>query len=275
MNRLIREAFTDFLMGMFIFLLLVLHCTQTRGAMYSFDTANTDLRSAIATSTNIANLTNQITIMLWHTQAPSDPVLGRGYFSRGTSLIGLQDSGNSKVDFVYTDSVATEHLFRSTPNYKDTNVLKHLAFTIQYGTGSSAKLYRNGTNMGGAWAAGTGNTLPFNTPNFMTIGGSRNAGDQRQIGYYSEVAIWSNILSEFQINLIYKSRMKGIVKQINPRALMMYIPLDGFPDTVPINVTNSMRDRVLYGNVHFSPPTTGVSKPNGMCERVCSYQPNE
>lgn len=266
---------TDFIMIMVaVSLLLSLHCD---GAIFSPDPANTTLRTSLTGSDSL-DITNNITFCMWHSQAPINP-LGEVFFSKTGTQFSIQD-GARKLDLTYnglgSPPAATEH-WRSTANYATTNNIKFLALTFTFGTGSSIAFYSNMILVAGSWIGGDGNRLGSNYNSEAWIGGF-GAGGGRYPGYYSEVYVWNSILTRQQLDLIYKSRVKGIGLQISPSTLKLYAPLDNSPNGV--NVYTSSQQTNLFvdrsGNkCHFNWVDAGTTDPAGMAERICSYQPNE
>ena len=251
-----------------VLMLFALHCN---GAVYCPDNASSILNGP---SSSTLSFTNSITVMFRHTIGVSNT--GGNYISRQATPFRLKTSGVApqQFDFVYTDFAGANHQWRTTAESYNVQGHNLTACTFTYGTGSSFLLYTNGIVQGGSWIAGDGNVLATNSVSLVQMWG-HGAGAGGQIGYYSDFAVWNSILSQQQIDLIRKSKVKGIQLQINPSTLKMWIPLDGWPDgkVVPAaaSALDIFRDRSGNDN-HFD--STGAF-PTGMAERVCSYQPNE
>lgn len=269
---------TDFIAVLLaVLMLFALHCD---GAIFLPDRANTDLTAGAINSGSLTFITNALTICMWHSQAnaPGGDVIFR---KLGTQF-GIQD-GIGPLDFIYNGLNSppdpTQH-WRSTANYKTTNNIKFLALTFTFGTGSSMTVYSNMLSVGGSWISGTtGNVIGSNYVTTTVIGGG-GLGPGRFPGYYSEVYIWNSILTRQQLELIYKSRIKGIGLQISPATLKLYCALDGSPNATPVIPSSSNAGKNLFvdrsGNgCHFQWDDVGTTDPQGMAERICSYYPNE
>lgn len=160
-----------------------------------------------------------------------------------------------------------------------------LALTYDYSDSTSTRVYVNGVISSGTWVANDpGSTGPTNNNVYnFEVGYGRSSsnpcgGGNRWLGYYSELAIWDTILTFSQLELIRKSKVKGIHKQINPSSLKLYLPLDSAPNGVSLIALGSAGTQEFPDRQNFGPRAqvcaNGI-QPIGRGERVCSYQPNE
>lgn len=273
--------------------LLCLFVASVNGAVYTTDTSN-DYLSAASFST--LNITNQITMCLWISRNTNSSPLG-GIIAKGLQTgpaacqynWGESSGGGitNTLEFFFTENnKAVLSQWRTADNaYVNDNVLTFIAMTFDYADSSSIKMYVNGSSISGSWVANTPTGVgPTNfNGNHLQMGMGRITtdpcgGGNRWTGYYSEIAIWSNVLTFGQLELIRKSKVKGIQKQINSSGLRLYLSLDSVPDNVQLIPQGSagaseFPDRQTYGPKAYR--CASAHQPIGRGESICSYQPNE
>lgn len=271
-------------------LFILILCLRASGAIFTLENAAENFLSMA--SNEGLNTTNEVTICLW-TDRYSGSAVGGQIISKGNHLAGPRDQysfGNSTTngfDFYYYEyNTSLLSQWRSTNDaYIDTREVDFIALTYNYADSSSIKIYVNGDLKGGSWIANTPTGRgPTNiNSNQLDIGqGNVNSnpcgGGTRWQGYYSELALWSVVLTPTQLEMIRKSKMKGIQRQVRPDALRMYLQLDSVPDKVlliPVTGAGASRfpDRQIFGPFAYRCDTG--TDPHGAAERVCSYPPNE
>jgi hypothetical protein len=85
---------------------------------------------------------------------------------------------------------------------------QQVVFTSTFGTGSSAKLYRNGQLLSsGAWYSGSGNSAPLQSDQPVWIGAANACGgesvDEEFVGGIDDVRIYSRALSASEVADLY------------------------------------------------------------------------
>ena len=86
-------------------------------------------------------------------------------------------------------------------------------------------IWYNGSEQSVTGSSGWG--ITGKTDNVIFIG-SRDDGNFFE-GTYSEFAIWTSILTDAEIPMLYNAKVKGLPLQIQPSNLEMYLPLDDLP----------------------------------------------
>jgi len=84
------------------------------------------------------------------------------------------DVDGNRFNITWYDTSASWQVYRqnSAGEYLAEATWYHLAITYTFGTGSSAKLYRNGVLVSGAWSNGDGNGVnPSNSDDVVSLGG--------------------------------------------------------------------------------------------------------
>ena len=107
-------------------------------------------------------------------------------------------------------SSGIDHNF-TTDTLGDSVVLgewQQVVFTSTFGTGSSAKLYRNGQLLSsGAWYSGSGNSAPLQSDQPVWIGAANACGgesvDEEFVGGIDDVRIYSRALSASEVADLY------------------------------------------------------------------------
>lgn len=273
--------------------ILCLFCLSARAGVYTTDPSDHFL--TMVSNQGIV-ITNQITICVWLSRTAASSSIG-GILSKGLQIglatcnynLGESSGGGvtNTLEFFYHEyNTASLSQWRTGDNaYTVDNALNFLAFTYNFADSNSVKMYLNGTSISGSWVAnvptGRGPTN-LNTAD-VEVGQGQNSsipcgGGARWTGYFSEVGIWNSVLTLDQLELIRKSKIKGIHKQINGSTLKLYLPLDSVPDSVlliPQATANASEfpDRQNYGPK--ARRCAGATHPIGRGESVCSYYPNE
>lgn len=138
-------------------------------------------------------------------------ILGLNVNAANIREFGFMFNGgrSNSISFFYQTSGAVYQEFATAPGtFGETNVWVHVAFTFIYGTGSSAKFYKDGVQIAGAWVAGDGSTYAaLNTTVNMTIGNDKVNNTFN--GAMTDVARYSlYILTPRQVSTIARSRTK-------------------------------------------------------------------
>ena len=141
----------------------------------------------------------------------NDPITIEAWIYRTSSptystIIGRRDTGNNtnyrlgfdanKTSFWYYDTSNSWHTWRSTDDIP-INTYQHIAVTYTFGTGSSFKMYINGSEVSGSWITGNGNTAPQTGPLTTAIGraGAYSAAATYFPGIIDEVRVYKATLS--------------------------------------------------------------------------------
>ena len=96
----------------------------------------------------------------------------------------------------------------------------------------------------------------------LVVGDIGNAIDAQ----ITEVAIWNVILTDDEHKLLHLCNTKRTPLQVRPSALVVYYPMDDFPQGVTASGTASVRDMSSSGN-----NGTPASSPVGFAEPILSY----
>jgi hypothetical protein len=146
---------------------------------------------------------------------------------------------SQQLNFGYRNSANTAwHDFKSTSTYTWSSIgWTHVAVTYTYGTGSTAKLYINGSEVTSSWTSGTGDDAPADTSSGdgkIAIGASWEAGEPIYFatfdGQIADLAIWRATLTANEIAQLANSKLKRIPLQIQSSSLLSYWPLDDEED---------------------------------------------
>jgi len=252
---------------------LLFSCLSCHGAFFQPWTDNGEL--LVTNHASINRITNDITISYWCTKLAGSAG-GRTIGKQGGPTPGqfdIKDSGTSKMDWASDNKAGGSTLWRSTASFNNTNVLTFWAITFTYTDTNSIRVYSNGVSMAGSWINTPTNSAGTDGSFEMYIGSAVSGG--RWLGYYSEVAIWNSVLASSQIDLLYRSRLKGIQKQINGSTLRAYYPLDSWPDGKQHAAATTYPDRAAFERFSARIRVDAAHNAYGMAEKVCSYQPNE
>ena len=107
------------------------------------------------------------------------------------------DIEGNRLNITWNDSVASWQVYKqnSAGEYLAEAIWYHLAITYTCGTGSSAKLYKNGVLVSGAWSNGNGNgTNPRISNDVMSLDG-RLGGAFPLYGDIDDVRVYRRILT--------------------------------------------------------------------------------
>ena len=106
------------------------------------------------------------------------------------------------IEFFYYDGT-TFHVFGGNTGLTDTTSWHHLAVTYTFGTGSSIKIYLDGTDItsGGAWSSGDGNAAAIANNEALQIGCINYTTTPAQIldGQLDDIRIWNDIRTQQEI----------------------------------------------------------------------------
>lgn len=134
-------------------------------------------------------------------------------------------------------------------------------------------MFVNGTNASGSWIVGDGTDPGTNTTKTMMFG--QNVLGTPIMGSFNDIAIWSSMLSNLEMQLLYSTRLKRYPLMVSPSTLIGYWPLDGWPENkgpstevIPFAI-NMKEGQRFYG----SSGNLGVFI--AVNEREHSYPPNE
>ncbi len=182
----------------------------------------------------------------------------------------VNGTATNRLEFVYRDQSLNFHVFASGIRFiRNSNEWRHVVFTYTYATGSSATFWIDGAKVAAGWTSGTGNQPPFivDSEEFRIGGGISGPWP----GSINDFCIWTNILTDAQINLLYTSRLKRSPIQISRLSQICYYPCDNGKDTESLPTANNfIQDwSVLRIPINVSPTTRCLA------ERVNSYPPNE
>jgi len=274
-----------------IFLSLLLLAQPVLAGVHYFD--NTDSQTYMTSYSDISLLTNKMSFCFWLSkEVPAAG--GTGYcFSKGTSAIqqwtiGFDRTNGLTFFFHQRGSAGLSQWQTSAGVFNRTNTLDFHAFSYNFEDNTSVKWYINGVaaHGTGAWVTAAPTNGPTNSTLSMHLGvgfmsSDPCGGGPRWTGYYSEVSVWNTILTFEEFELIRKSHVKGMPKQVRTSNLKCYLPLDSLPNNLSgieegqVNATE-YPERALWGrNFMRDCAGTGASDPRGAGERVCSYYPNE
>ena len=117
--------------------------------------------------------------------------------SAGGSPNWSLDVDGSRLNITWYDTVASWQVYiqNSAGEYLAEATWYHLAITYTFGTGASAKLYKNGVLVSGAWSYGTGNgTNPIISNDVMSLGGRLDAAHPLY-GDIDDVRVYRRILT--------------------------------------------------------------------------------
>jgi len=110
----------------------------------------------------------------------------------GAGYKGMLGVFTDKITFAYYPG--TDDIYTANIDLTD-NVYNRVLVTYTYGTGSSIKIYLNGTLLTGAWAYGTGNDAPPTSTQPLQIGQSTQYLTSYFPGDISKIIMWDRALS--------------------------------------------------------------------------------
>lgn len=116
--------------------------------------------------------------------------------SGGNPNWSLDVDGN-RLNITWYDTVASWQVYRqnSAGEYLAEATWYHLAVTYTFGTGSSARLYKNGVLVSGAWSNGNGDGTNPNIGDYVLSFGGRIGGTYPLYGDVDDVRVYRRILS--------------------------------------------------------------------------------
>lgn len=222
--------------------------------------------------------TNAVTIALWIKQGAYSLFDGHDIVCKGRSndvnkiLYHLRAKTNH-YQFRYCSPDGNFHEWSTTSTYT-TNVLRHLAMTYTFGSGSSMKMYLDGESVAGTWITGNGDSnAVVNTSQFMSVAGV-GLFDAPYVGIYNEVAIWDVALTAGQVKILATANVKGTPRQFLTENIVIYYPLD---DYAPFGGGAGSGQRFVERGLQRWIPVLLSAIPGNTCrpETLLSYLPNE
>lgn len=201
---------------------------------------------------NPSDLTNSYSAVVSRIDDPAND----GFYQillKSNGTIAMYVKGNSVIAYdgagVHTLSIGTWY-----------NII------LTYDSSAGLAGYVNGVSDG--TDAADGNLLVRTA--ILAVGNDFNTGGRLLTGKVSEVAIWGTVISASDIELLSKSKVKGMPYQISPSNLLLYAPLDDFSDGTALNTdAGGYVDRSGNGN-----DGQGVDADNdstNIAEEVLSY----
>lgn len=222
------------------------------------------------------SFTNAITISIWASKSAalgaSAELFSKGRVNNGNVALYHIRNSSGKWEFYFAAPDGTFHQFTTSSTFTETNVLHHLVYTAQYGNSNSAQFYVDGEKVSGVWTANPVDTAGLNNTEPNRMGVSYAASFWA--GSVAEVSLWSTNLPHSKIKAIYTSHIKMISLQMQPSALVFYLPMDEGHEYQAR--PNGLLVRDMSGlNNHFSPANPLSVTGREYTERRNSYQPNQ
>lgn len=184
----------------------------------------------------------------------SDFAFGAGDFTIGfwTKLNSIVQQGFVGLD---STSVGVEILMTDATNIRvfvagsafnftiTTLVVGTWYYILVVRSGTNLNVYRNSVQEGGT---STSSGLVLNTLGAW-IGSRTDPSSETLNGSLEEVSIWKGAaLNQNEINQLYTSKVKGISLQVRPQSLVLYLPLNEFPNGSTITGIGAARDRSKF-----------------------------
>jgi len=148
-----------------------------------------------------------------------------------------------KLDFGYKNNADTGwHSYASNSQEINAGNWQHIAITYTYGSGSSAKLYVNGTEVDASWVDGDGTETPITGTQHLTIGVAHKGDTSSAINWWNgdieDVAIFTTILTPQDISDLYDGTKNSLT--VSQNNIIAYLPLntDITEDNTISDVTN-------------------------------------
>lgn len=223
-------------------------------------------------------LTNSFTMSAWVMRQ----------IDRGTTPAVLINKESAGVAICYELRIVTNRIqFRYSPpgggfihtweansTAPNTNVLAHLVLKFTFGNPTNIFLFVNGMNSPGTWIVADGTVPATNINVTMKIG--QGSGGTPFMGFFNDIAIWTSMLSDREITLLYNNRLKGFPVMLSPATLVGYWPFDGWregatqtTDVIPFALCGHPSAIPFYGSFE------GFGAMVHVNERMFSYPPNE
>lgn len=142
---------------------------------------------------------DEITINCWikpDTLGVPNPVVGKKY----NYDFGLEDT--NKLQFIYYPGTNQKYKSDSLTLF-ETGSWHMITATYTFGTGSSIKLYYNGTEVAGSWTNGDGNAAPPSNSNPLMISPSSSYHGSFFDGDIDDCGMWSDTLTDAEILELY------------------------------------------------------------------------
>jgi hypothetical protein len=222
------------------------------------------------------SFTNAITISIWvsksATLGASAELFNKGRVNNSNKSLYNVRNSSGKWEFYFAAPDGTFHVFTTSSSFTETNVMHHLVYVGQWGNSNSSQFYVDGDKVTGVWTANPVNTAGLNNtePNRIGVSGVATFW----AGAISEVSLWSTNLPAEKVKSMYVSHAKMISLQMQPNALIFYLPVDEGHDFSAR--PNGLLLRDLSGINNTFTPNSGSSLTGiEFTERRNSYQPNE
>lgn len=234
---------------------------------------------SLANTAELQAMTNQLTICLWLSKDTNRAGSTENTFISKTSVgLGGQFTagyfGTNKLGFSWTHAGGAFNSAWGTGNngYTARDQIDFFALSYTFANTNTMQWSINGSPLTVGWIQIPTNKPPAGDTAPLRMG-TEDTG-RRWTGYYSEVAVWSSILTAGELDLLYRSKVKRMALQISPSTLMVYLPLDGVPLGIAAStLIKQFPNYRVFGQSAIAVGTTTV--PRGFGERICSYPPNE
>ena len=130
-------------------------------------------------------------------------------------------------------------------------------------------MYYNGSSLAVTQVNGPVGVSPVDDSTGPLVIGSDTMGNGNYFnGRIFEVAVWDKILTDYEIQRLSRSKVKGFASQISPSNLKAYYLLDQAPNGAVAATSRMFRD--ISGNGNHGTP---VNSPVGAAEASSSYAP--
>lgn len=225
-----------------------------------------DDKITCGSSTTLANISSK-TVSLWF--------LATGPGEGGTGDVISKDGGGVGVWYLYTSGGVKAlyyHQFSGADGDWSANLLfsqnrwNHLLLSYVSTSSSNVPLFYINNSLSSLNTA-TSPTGVVDTDNAASLFiGSQNGGSETFQGQISEVAIWNTSLNTVELDLLSRSRLRGIPLQIRPANLISYWPLDEAAEGAVAATSEMFRDRSANSN-----NGTPTGNPVGRAESNLSY----
>ena len=251
--------------------------------MITFDGTNDYITMGAASGLNAQNFTLSAWIYKTGTGATAStgtggvvayPIVtkGRGEADTPANLnlnyfMGWRSSDNVLVGDFEDSAIGLNHPIAGT-TVLALNTWYHVCYVFD-NVNSLGKLYVNGVQEGSstsiAFSPEPNSIQHFGIGTAMTSAGTA-AGFWA--GHITEVAMWSSVLTDAEIAILGKARLKGLPYQIQKSNLKGYWMLDDFADGVTASGAGAIKDRTGNTTVYNGTPT---NSPVGKAEFLLSY----
>lgn len=229
---------------------------------------------------NIDSSTNFITISMWNylTSPPNNNVhdlICKGRSNDANKVLFHVRWRTNFYQFRYASPNGSFHEWKTDGTYS-TNVLRHIAITFQYGTGSSIRFYSNGVSVSGSWVTGNGDSPGLTNDQSFCTGGVPISNSPFK-GILNDVAVWYSILNLHQIQNLAWSNVKRMPLHFNPESIIVYYPLDDWARFGNKGEPANGEPFIDMGFQRYTPRMAHAATPDVIMkhEYFLSYPPNE